>query len=120
MKNNLLTKQKKYTNIALIVLVVVSTLAFVLFAPVSPLKGDIRGAQSVDPVPAAGFWGAIGFYENAADNNVTYWLMLMFVVLALYKLIRDTFFPQWKGKDTIEFRRPAKKEAAPRLKARRR
>lgn len=64
---------------------------FLLFAPVSPLKGDLHAAASAVPLPASGIWGKIGFYERPADNSITYCLMLMFFSTAVYKLLRMIF-----------------------------
>ena len=60
--------------IASLVLLILFIIYFLLFTPVSPLKGDLRANPSINPIPAEGFWGAIGFYERQADNNLTYFL----------------------------------------------
>ena len=75
--------------IIFLVLLILFIIYFLLFTPVSPLKGDLRANPSINPIPADGFWGAIGFYERQADNNLTYFLMLTFTLMTVNKIIRQ-------------------------------
>lgn len=87
-----LERQRRLTGILILVLIFAAILAFLFLTPVSPLLGDLRAGKSANPMPAEGFWGTIGFYERAADNNTTYCLMLTFFILAITKTIRTCFY----------------------------
>lgn len=92
MVKDTLNEQKKWTGIVLLVLICLFVVWFLFCTPVTPLAGNLRGSPSENPVPAAGFWGTIGFYRDSADNGHTYFLMALFFSMAVYKIIRSCFF----------------------------
>lgn len=89
MKTNKVSNQFTITLI-LLVLLILFVIYFLFFTPVSPLKGDLRAEPSANPIRADGIWGVIGFYERPADNNLTYFLMLTFILMSTYKIIKTT------------------------------
>lgn len=93
MESERLERQKKIFGCVLLVLIALFWVWFLFFTPVSPLLGGLREGASVSPLPAPGIWGKIGFYQRTADNGFTYFLMAMFFSMAVYKIIRTSFFP---------------------------
>ena len=91
--NSSMARVRRTTGVVLLVLLVIFVLGFLFLTPVSPLLGDIRAGVSETPLPAAGFWGSIGFYERTADNSFTYMLMLTFCALAVGKIVHSCFLP---------------------------
>jgi len=84
-------KMQKRTGWVLLAAIIVFLVYFLFFTPVSPLGQNLRAGVSPTPLPAVGLWGKIGFYERAADNNITYCLMTMFFGTAIYKSLRMIF-----------------------------
>lgn len=90
-------RQKMVQGIVLLALIFGVIAYFLLCTPVSPLGADLRAAPSGIKTAADGFWGTLGFYRDPVDNNNTYFLMLLFFTLAIYKTVRVSFFAEKKA-----------------------
>lgn len=93
MGNKLLIKHRKIVGLVQLAIMALFWVWFLFCTPVTPLSGSLRGGASDNPIPAEGFWGNIGFYTRPADNGLTYFLMVIFCGLIMYKIISSCFFP---------------------------
>ena len=120
MDNQFLDRQRKMFGLLQLALMALFWLWFLFCTPVTPLAGSLRGGASDHPIPAEGLWGGIGFYTRPADNGLTYFLMVLFCGLIVYKIIRNSFFPhrdQKRSQLLQERRRKKSVRYSARLKA---